>query len=138
MKLKMTILIALGFAFLFLQTPIAQAQAAEGTWVVGDPDEDEEYYTSSVPIDVTYDWGTGTTAAVFDFSVKGENGAGWMHTETLTQTNPDATSLKSVGTMNISRVVGPGTPCTITIKVQDISGNTLSTKTISIKVKTFD
>lgn len=77
--------------FVVIAASLAPAPSitSAGTWTATKPMENQEYQSSSMPAEVTYDWGTGTAATAFEILVEDADGNDWMHTTSnLQQSNP--------------------------------------------------
>lgn len=132
----MTRLHVTGFVGLVCLAIMPNASAQVSTWTVTNPVANTEYYYLNIPIDIKYDWGTGTSADSLDFTLKDPiTGVNYgPNTGTLTRTT-GSTWIKDTGNVFATKIPAAGTNVTLTVSAKDIFGNVLGTTNVKIKLR---
>jgi len=100
-----------------------------GTWTILKPVDNTSYPADDIPIDVTYDWGTGTAVTLIEVLIEDTNGNEQYHQyHTATNSNPTPTSIKMTARAFLQRLVpSPNLAVKVTFTAKDALGNTVST-----------
>jgi len=116
----------------------ANLSIAADSWTVTTPAANTEYYYQSVPIDVTYDWDTGTKAYSIDYKVyrTANPGTEIGHTnQNALSTSPTTHSLKLTETCSITRLPTNGEGYYIIFTARTVTGGEIATKRVDFTVR---